>query len=108
GVQLAHILVREDVPVIFGAERHAGALRRAPDAPLVDGIADLPEIGRDLGFLPLALVVVPLVAAADPHARVLLALVLLEAVIGVRGIAAGRWVRRPLRCPGCSLHSVRV
>src|SRR5690349_4025606 len=83
------VLMREDVPVILGADGHAGSFRSAPGAPLGHGVADLPQVGRDLLFLPLAPVVIPLVTSADLHPRITLALVLLEFVVGNGEIAFG-------------------
>src|SRR5256885_6220723 len=63
-VQFAHVLVRQHVPVVRRADGNARAFRSSAGAAFGDRVADLPKIGSDLLFLPLALVVVPLVTAA--------------------------------------------
>src|SRR5918994_3179325 len=88
GVELAHVLVRQDVPVVFGVDRHSGSFRRTAGTPLGHRIADLPQVWRDFPFFPFALVVVPLVAAPDLHPGVALALMFLERIVGNGGIAA--------------------
>jgi hypothetical protein len=86
----------EDVPVVLGADGHTGALGRTARAALGNGVADLPQVGRDLLFLPPARIVVPRMGAADLHAGVALALVFLELVVG-NGLVTGALLRRLLR-----------
>src|SRR5207302_11065550 len=74
-VDLSSILMGEDIPVVFSAHGNAGSFRGVSGAPLGHVERDLPEIGRDLLLFPLALVVTPLVAPADLHAGIPLALV---------------------------------
>src|SRR5205814_7220692 len=81
-VQLAHVLMCQHVPVVLRVDGNARPLGSSAGPPFGDRVADLPEIGGDLLFLPFALVVIPLVAAADLHAGVPAALVRLELVIG--------------------------
>src|SRR5262249_45258242 len=80
-VELAHALVGEDEPVVLGADRHAGALRRLAGAALLHLVAEGPLVRRDLALAPIARLVVPLVASPDLRARVALALVLLPRVV---------------------------
>src|SRR5438034_8286861 len=95
--------MREHVPVILGADRDAGSLGSASCTSLGHRIPDLPQVGSDFGFLPLASVVIPLVTSADLHARISLSFVLLELV--VRDGAIALWlVRRLLRRAGPCRH----
>src|SRR5439155_24281543 len=73
--------MREDVPMVLGTNRDAGSFRSASGTSLGHRIADLPQVGSDFLFLPLALVVIPLVTSADLHARIALSVVLLELVV---------------------------
>src|SRR5687768_11195037 len=77
----------QNVPVVLCADRHTGTLGSSTRASLGHGVADLPQVGRDLLFLPLTLVVIPFVAPADFHAGVPAAFVLLEFIVGHRSIA---------------------
>ena len=85
-VELAHVLMGEDVPVVFRADRDAGSRRGVARAALGHRVAELPAVGRDLHFLPLPLVVVPLVPAADLHAGIALAFEGLVLVVGLREV----------------------
>src|SRR6202012_1086306 len=66
------MLVRQDVPLVLGANRHTRIFRRMADTPLGHRVGYFPQVGGDLGFLPVAFVIMPVVAAADLHAGVLL------------------------------------
>src|SRR5437899_1971019 len=82
GVELGDHLVREDVPVVRRAEGRTRAFRRPSLPPLDDRILELPLVWRDLFLRPVPRVVLPFVTAADLHAGVALALMLLELVVG--------------------------
>src|SRR5205823_5329847 len=100
------VLMGDDVPVVLGAHWNSGSFRSASGASLGHGVADLPQVGSNLLFLPLALVVIPFVTSADLHARISLALVLLEFVEGngeiALGLVPGLFRRARL---GCHAHS---
>src|SRR5262249_46662096 len=81
GVELGDRLLGDEVPMVFGPHRPPGSLRRLACPPLGDGILDLPLIGSDLLFVPLAPVVVPLVCAADTHTRVPLPVKVLRGIV---------------------------
>src|SRR5688500_14097035 len=72
-IEFACSLMREDIPVIFRAHGYAGSFRRFSFAAFGHGIGEFPLLRRDFFLLPLALVVIPFMAAADLHAGVLLA-----------------------------------
>src|SRR5438105_269851 len=82
GVELGDHLVREDVPVVRRAEGRTRAFRRPSLPPLDDRILELPLVGRDLLLRPVPGLVLPFVTAADLHAGIALALMLLELVVG--------------------------
>src|SRR6266545_454224 len=69
------ILMRDNIPVVLGANRHARSFWRASRASLGYRVADLPQVGSDLRFLPFAPVVIPLVTSPDLHAGISLSLV---------------------------------
>src|SRR5207248_10750562 len=75
-------LIGKNIPAIRSTYRRTRALRRPPLPALDDRVLELPLVRRDLLLGPLAGVVLPFVAAADLHAGVALALVLLELVVG--------------------------
>src|SRR5262245_55668176 len=69
-VKLPYVLVRENVPVIFGSDRNAGARRGMARPPFRHSIAEFPPLRRNLFLVALALFVVPLVPSADLHAGI--------------------------------------
>src|SRR5438132_1595093 len=95
--------MREDVPMVLGTKRDAGSFRSASGTPLGYRIADLPQVGSDFRFLPLALVVIPLVTSADLHARIAPSLVLLELVVR-NGETVFWFAHRLLRRAGLCRH----
>src|ERR1051325_4431934 len=86
GVELTYVLMRENIPVVFGSDRNAGALRSMPRAPFVHSVAEFPSIRRNLFLLPLTLIVVPFVSATDFHAGVFFPLEDFELVVRLRRI----------------------
>src|ERR671937_2580356 len=102
--------MRKEVPVVLRTDRNAGSFRSVSRASLGHRVADLPQVGGDFLFPPLALVVVPLVTSADLHARISLSLMLFEVVVRDRRIAlrlvlrfsrrAGLWCHGRSCCPG--------
>src|SRR5438477_1130877 len=90
GVQLGDVLVREDVPVITGAEGDTRPFGYLSHPVLVDRVMNLPFVGCQLRFLPFAGVVEPLMAPSDPHPRVTSTFELLEGVVGCRDVTGDR------------------
>src|SRR5947208_13429227 len=88
--------MRQDVPVVLRADRNTRPFGSAARSALGHRVADLPEIGGDLRFLPLTLVVIPLVTAADLHAGVPASLVRLELVVGNARVARAAFLRAAL------------
>src|SRR5688572_4224250 len=75
--------MREDVPVILGAHRHAGSFGCLAGSAFGDSVVDLPLIGRNLLLAPNTLIVMPLVSAPDLHAGVPASFEFFEPVIGL-------------------------
>src|SRR5437899_867510 len=85
-----------------GGPARARALRRPPLPSLDDRVLELPFVRGDLLLGPIARVVAPLVAAADLHAGVALALVFLELVVGrVRHAINVGMTRHPSQFVAC-------
>src|SRR2546423_1762282 len=85
---------RHGVPVVLRVDGNARPFGSSASPPFGHRVADLPEIGGDLLFLPFALVVIPLVTAADLHAGIPASLVALELVIRDGHVALAALLRR--------------
>jgi hypothetical protein len=73
-VKFSDILMREDVPMVLGSDRNTRPRGRMARTPFRYSIAEFPTVRGNFFFDPLALFVIPLVPAANPHPSVLSAL----------------------------------
>ena len=80
------VLVREHVPVVLRPDRDTGTFGSMPCTTLRHCIGDLPQVRRDLGFLPVTLVIMPMVTTTDLHASILLLAEFLIPVITFRQV----------------------
>lgn len=74
-VKLPYVLMRENVPVVFGADRNTRARWRMASTPFRYSIGEFPPVRSNFFLVLLApFFVIPLVPAADPHPGVFFSL----------------------------------
>jgi hypothetical protein len=85
-VKFPYILMRENVPVVLGSERNAWAGRGMACTPFRNRVAEFPTVRGNLFLVPLALFVIPLMPAADPHPSVFFTFEQFKLVVRLRRI----------------------
>src|SRR4051812_17691450 len=97
------MLVRQDVPLIFGTYRNPRIFGCMTSPSFGNSIGDFPKIRCYLGFLPVAFIVMPVVAAPYLHTGILLSVKFFIMVV-----AGGKIFFRTFLFGGFCCHNKKI